>query len=199
MPALADADANANADADADAEASSPRRASVAELIAVAEARTRTLLGRIERPRIEIRFDLRGKSAGQVRICLGGRSLIRYNLELLKRGGGDFLAETVPHEVAHVLAYQRHGPGIRPHGPEWRRIMCALGAEPRRCHDYDVSGLQARTLHYFDYHCGCMAHRLSSIRHNKVAKGQRYLCTHCGEPLRRGRRPAPAPGSASNK
>jgi SprT protein len=29
-----------------------------------------------------------------------------------------------------------------------------------------------------------MRHRLSSIRHNKVAKGQRYLCKRCGEPLK---------------
>ncbi|WP_201245780.1 SprT-like domain-containing protein [Halochromatium salexigens] len=179
-----------DADAEVEAEASKLRRASVADLIAVAEARTRALLGRLERTRIEIRFDLRGKSAGQVRIRPDGRALIRYNLELLKRGGADFIEETIPHEVAHVLAYQCHGPGIRPHGAEWQRIMRMLGAEPTRCHDYDVSGLETRTLHYFDYHCGCMAHRLSSIRHNKVAKGQRYLCKRCGEPLKRGSRSA---------
>jgi len=78
------------------------------------------------------------------------------------------------------------GPNIRPHGHEWQPIMRQRGAEPTRCHDYDVSGLDARRLKYFDYHCSCMRHQLSSIRHNKVAKGQRYLCKRCGEPLRRG-------------
>jgi len=135
---------------------------------------------------VEVRFDLRGKTAGQVRMGKGARTLIRYNLELLRRETADFLARTVPHEVAHVLAYRRYGSRIRAHGPEWQRIMRELGAEPTRCHDYDVHGLDARRLQYFDYHCSCMRHQLSSIRHNKVAKGQRYLCKRCGEPLRRG-------------
>ncbi|MFP4061806.1 MAG: SprT-like domain-containing protein [Halochromatium sp.] len=137
-------------------------------------------------PSVEIRFDLRGQTAGQVRMRTDGPARIRYNLALLEREGVAFLEHTVPHEVAHVLAYWRHGARIRPHGPEWQRIMRQLGAEPTRCHDYDIGGLQARQLQYFDYHCGCMTHRLSSIRHNKVAKGQRYLCKRCGEALRPG-------------
>lgn len=137
---------------------------------------------------VEIRFDLRGKTAGQVRMGPNGRTLIRYNLALLEREGVAFLERTVPHEVAHVLAYRRYGPRIRPHGQEWQRIMRQLGAEPTRCHDYDVSGLPTRRLRYFAYHCACMEHRLSSIRHNKVAKGQRYLCKRCGEALRPGLR-----------
>lgn len=161
--------------------------AALQQLKAQARSQTVGLLGQIANAHIEIRFDLRGKTAGQVRIRARGQYLIRYNLELLKRGGADFIDRTVPHEAAHVLAYHRHGPGIRPHGPEWQRIMHQLGAEPTRCHDYDVSGLSARKVAYFHYHCGCMEHQLSSIRHNKVAKGQRYLCKRCGEPLRCGR------------
>jgi len=162
-----------------------------------ARSRTAALLGSIAKASIEVRFDLRGKSAGQVRIRPQGQYVIRYNLELLKRQGADFLNETVPHEVAHVLAYHRHGPNIRPHGREWQRIMRQLGAEPSRCHDYDVSGLSARQLQYFQYHCDCMEHQLSSIRHNKVAKGQRYLCRRCGEPLRPGHRAQALPAGSA--
>lgn len=168
----------------------SPASAELKKLTDRARSQTGTLLGPIANARIEIRFDLRGKTAGQVRIRARGHYLIRYNLELLKRGGADFLKRTVPHEVAHVLAYHQHGPNIRPHGREWQRIMRQLGAEPTRCHDYDVTGLGTRQLRYFAYHCGCMDHRLSSIRHNKVAKGQRYLCRRCGEPLQPGARGA---------
>lgn len=163
----------------------SPREPSLKSLTALARSQTAALLGRLPNAQIEMRFDLRGKAAGQVRIRARGQYLIRYNLELLRRGGIDFIERTVPHEVAHVLAYHEHGPNIRPHGAEWQQIMHRLGAEPARCHDYDVSDLSTRRLNYFSYHCGCMEHRLSSIRHNKVAKGQRYLCKRCGEPLRR--------------
>ncbi len=180
---------NQNAGAGSDAtKSSSPADAQLNELMDRARSRTAALLGPIAGARIEIRFDLRGKTAGQVRIRARGQYLIRYNLELLKRGGANFLERTVPHEVAHVLAYHGHGANIRPHGREWQRIMRQLGAEPTRCHDYDVSGLGARQLRYYAYHCGCMEHRLSSIRHNKVAKGQRYLCRRCGEPLQPGSR-----------
>ncbi|NBC47892.1 MAG: hypothetical protein GVY22_07870 [Gammaproteobacteria bacterium] len=165
-------------------------------MIAAARARTHALLRQALDQRgsagtglrIELRFDLRGRTAGQVRIRSRSDYLIRYNLELLRRGGADFLERTVPHEVAHVVAHERFGPMIRPHGPEWQRIMRTLGAEPSRCHNYDVTDLGQRRLRRFDYHCSCAEHCLTSIRHNRIVKGQRYYCRRCGEPLRRGRR-----------
>lgn len=135
-----------------------------------------------------IRFDLRGVTAGQLRIDQHGHCTIRYNPALLLRHGADFLARTVPHETAHFLAYRLHGRGIRPHGLEWQAIMRRLGADPTRCHDYDIEGLSARRLSYFDYHCDCRDHRLSTIRHNKVRRGTSYLCRQCGTSLRPGKR-----------
>ncbi|MEY6431432.1 SprT-like domain-containing protein [Thioalkalicoccus limnaeus] len=138
-----------------------------------------------------IRFDLLGQSAGQFRVDSQGRSTIRYNPILLRRYGEAFVHRTVPHETAHYLAYRVHGRRIRPHGPEWQALMRALGAEPTRCHDYDVSDLRARRMRYHHYHCACRDHRLSSIRRNKVLNGARYLCRYCGEALRPGPHPAP--------
>jgi SprT protein len=142
-----------------------------------------------------IRFDLRGKSAGQLRIDHHGSCIIRYNLALLDRHGAAFLRDTVPHETAHYVAYRLHGRSIRPHGQEWRQIMQLFGADPSRCHDYDVSGLSTRRLRSFLYHCGCGGHQLSSIRHNRIARGQRYHCRRCGERLRPGPPPAGSPPS----
>lgn len=136
-----------------------------------------------------IRFDLRGQSAGQFRVDGAGCPEVRYNPVLLLRHAEDFLARTVPHETAHYLTYRLFGLGVRPHGPEWQAIMQALGADPRRCHDYDVSDLAARRLRYYVYHCGCREHHLSSIRHNKIAGGARYHCRACGDTLRAGPRP----------
>lgn len=140
----------------------------------------------------DIRFDLRGRSAGQFRLDAQGRASIRYNPLLLSRYGEEFLRRTVPHEVAHYLAYRLHGRQIRPHGREWQALMRALGADPSRCHDYDVSDLCARRLRYFTYHCGCSEHRLSSIRHHKVSAGARYRCRRCGGLLQPGAAPTVA-------
>lgn len=160
---------------------------------------TRNLLGRaaawlrIPLPKLEIRFDLRGRAAGQARFGSREPALIRYNLVLLLAHPEDFLTSTVPHEVAHVAAFARHGGRhggrMRPHGVEWEAIMRHLGAEPRRCHGYDVSGLSARRLQELDYHCACRGHRLTTIRHRRVLAGQIYLCRRCGQPLRPGAHP----------
>ena len=92
-------------------------------LIMLARSRTQELLGEAARhfglkaPQAEIRFDLRGRGAGQVRRQAVGVWLVRYNPALLGRHGEEFLARTVPHEVAHIMAFRRHGLGIQPHGP----------------------------------------------------------------------------------
>ncbi len=39
--------------------------------------------------------------------------------------------DTVEHELAHVLAWQRHGDEIQAHGREWRRALTAIRSAPR--------------------------------------------------------------------
>jgi SprT protein len=131
-----------------------------------------------------IRFDLRGKSAGQVRIRDGRICTIRYNAHLLARHPKEFLAQTVPHESAHVVAFSLFGSRIAAHGPEWQGIMTLFGASPQRCHSYDVRGLQTRRLRRYAYRCNCRTHQLTSIRHNRIRSGQVYQCRQCGHPLK---------------
>jgi len=160
-------------------------------LLSLSLSQTQDLLATASRhfglksPQVIIRFDLRGRSAGQVRLGAGGVWVVRYNPALLARHGEDFLSKTIPHEVAHVIAYRLHGPGILPHGPEWRALMCHFGADPTRCHDFDISGLPTRTQVRFSYQCACRTHQLTSIRHHRILRGQRYQCRTCGQDLTR--------------
>ncbi len=160
-------------------------------------ARTRTLLAeaaawlRSAPPDPQIRFDLRGRAAGQARFGARGPWVIRYNPVLLRANGEDFLATTVPHEVAHLIAFARHGSGIRPHGTEWQAIMRHFGAAPERCHRYDVCARAGpHASGSSPYHCDCRGHRLSSIRHHRVLAGRTYICRRCATPLRPGTHPA---------
>jgi SprT protein len=93
------------------------------------------------------------------------------------------MQQTIPHEVAHVIARSRFGAGIKPHGPEWQGIMQDFGVEPKRCHNFSVGASQSRRMRYFPYRCDCQAHHLSTIRHNRTKKGVVYLCRACGSPL----------------
>ena len=128
-----------------------------------------------------ISYDLRGQSAGQANYR---HNRIRLNRELLERYTTDFVGQTVPHEFAHLAAFQLYGIRIKPHGKEWKSVMLALGAEPTRTHNYEVTII--RRLKNFQYQCNCPGriHKLSSIRHNRITKGRLYLCRKCGESLK---------------
>ncbi len=127
----------------------------------------------------EIRFDLRGGTAGEAAPRLW---LLRFNRELLSRYGESFIEETVPHEVAHLVASRVYGRCIAPHGSEWRAVMEFFGAEPSRCHNFEFA--PTRRLRTYRYRCGCREHWLTSIRHNRARRGTEYLCKSCRGPLR---------------
>ncbi len=130
-----------------------------------------------------INFDLTGKSAGYFKRLPDGSCEINYNRQLLNLHTQDFLQRTIPHEVAHLVAYQVHGIRIKPHGNEWKSIMELFAADSSRCHSYDVSKLKTRQYRRFLYQCSCRSHQLSSIRHNRVISGQRYVCKQCKQQL----------------
>ncbi|MET0028235.1 MAG: SprT-like domain-containing protein [Candidatus Thiodiazotropha sp.] len=152
--------------------------------------KTRLLLNQAETAfalpptRPEIRFDLTGKSAGIVVFGPGNRCVIRYNAALLSRYGQEFMDETVPHEVAHIVARRRFGQRIRPHGREWKQVMAFFQAPARRCHSFDTTQTTRRRMRYYDYRCACRDHRISAVRHNRVVSGtMTYQCRFCGTPL----------------
>jgi SprT protein len=167
------------------------------DLVHLAESRTHALLKRasdhyrIPALQAEVRFDLRGQSAGQARVPTRGRAVIRYNLQLLWENGERFLSRTVPHEAAHLIAQRLHGARIRPHGEEWQAVMHLLGADPSRCHTYDTSRVAVRRLLRYAYHCACREHALTSIRHKRILAGQTYYCGICRKTLE----PGPRSGS----
>lgn len=132
----------------------------------------------VGRPLPQLCFNQRGKAAGTARLTQWS---IRLNPVLLAAHPQVFLDEVIPHELAHLLVFARHG-RTRPHGVQWQRLMQdTFQLTPRVTHDLDISALTGPT---FAYRCACREHDLSLRRHNKLQRGQaRYLCRHCGQPL----------------
>ncbi|MCP5408831.1 MAG: SprT-like domain-containing protein [Chromatiaceae bacterium] len=133
---------------------------------------------------VDIRFDLRGKAAGMLRFTAPGEPVIRYNRALLEQYRDEFIKQTVPHEVAHLVVAALHPHRTAPHGPEWRMVISFFGAEPKRCHNFQVDESVIRRLPRFRYRCGCREHMLTSIRRNRIARGESYYCRHCGKLLK---------------
>lgn len=135
-------------------------------------------------PPLSVRLDLTGQAAGQLRRYRDGRLVIRYNLAMAATQPDAFIAETVPHEVAHAITQVCHG-RVKPHGREWQQVMRWLGvAEPRRCHDFTPPAGR-RGQRRWTYRCGCGEQALSTTRHNRVLRGISYMCRRCGQALTR--------------
>lgn len=130
-----------------------------------------------------IRFDLAGTCAGQYQ---RQRRLhcLRFNPYLLARHLSESLHSTVPHEVAHYAAALLHPRRrIRPHGPQWQRLMSLLCAAPDRTHRFDLTDIPTRQQRRWSYRCSCSTHDLTTTRHKRALGGTRYFCRKCGEPL----------------
>lgn len=142
---------------------------------------------RAQIPCPRLSFNLRGRSAGmavyQPRKRRAEPDLIRINAGLLQEHPDEMLEETIPHEVAHIVAHRLFGPRIKPHGAEWRAVMAAFGKSPEVQHRMEVE--PSRRLRRYRYHCACPAGvELTSIRHNRARRGTGYVCRKCGQRLR---------------
>lgn len=153
-------------------------------------------------PNMEVTYDLTSiRTAGMaVTQPYLNKFKIRLHPAALLTYGKDYIEDTVVHEFAHLVQKQ-HYPTSQPHGIEWKRVMVSLGKDPKRCHNMDltsaittynssvkgststVTPIKKRNVKTFSYHCKCRNHELTSIRHNKVLKGENYICKTCGTRL----------------
>ena len=132
---------------------------------------------------IPVFFDLKGRAAGMYKVKKSQR-MIRYNPYIFARYFSENLTSTVPHEVAHYIVDVLYGMrNTQPHGKEWKTIMALLDADDSVTCDFDLKGLPTKNYKRFNYSCSCRTHELTSIRHNRVLKGTRYLCRYCKQEL----------------
>ena len=122
--------------------------------------------------RVHVRFDLKGRSAGQA--CRrGGQYIIRYNHDMLTREAFDHLLNaTVPHEVAHIVCFMDRSLGAD-HNSGWERVCKALGGTGATRHKEEVVYGKGHTYEY------------TTDRGNKVRVGDKYhKDIQQGRPLR---------------
>ena len=134
-------------------------------------------------PTPTISFNLRGRCAGQY-VRKAGSDTLRFNFDLLNRYPQEMLNQTVPHEVAHLVARHVHmGRRIRAHGREWQAIMQFFGCEPSRCHNMETT--PARRTRKYVVVCDCQTHPVGTVRYNRISQGTRqYMCMDCRGLLR---------------
>ena len=141
--------------------------------------------------KIAVSLDLKGTCAGK---AYHWENRIKLNRFLLNQNPEEMINQTLPHEIAHVIAHIQYPFCKRGHGPEWRSVMRMFGLEPDRCHEFNTSNVGTWKLKRFEWLCPCGPKTMAAIRHKRALKNIRergnsgYTCRKCKTYL--------APGSA---
>jgi predicted SprT family Zn-dependent metalloprotease len=109
-------------------------------------AKAEALYG-LDMGRVSLRFDLKGRAAGQA--CRRGAQYhIRFNRDMLTREAFDHvLNNTVPHEIAQIVCFMNPSLGSG-HNRGWERVCAALGGNSTRCHKEEVVYGKGYTYEY---------------------------------------------------
>lgn len=109
-------------------------------------------------PAIRIRFDLRGRSAGiagadGINPNTGEiiRPYLRFNVEAIRNHWDEMVKQTIPHEVAHIVAYCFPRLGASHHNHAWRMIDRSLGGTGERCHRMQLTPAKTRNVTRYRY------------------------------------------------
>lgn len=120
-----------------------------------------------------VSYNVRGVKAG---VAYLQQWEIRLNPILLLENQQAFIDEVVPHELAHLLVYQRFG-RVAPHGKEWQMVMKEVfHLAAKTHHQFAVASVQGET---YPYRCACQLHYLSKRRHLNILRGTTYFCKKC--------------------
>lgn len=139
------------------------------ELVAEANA-----MFNIQLPHIEVKFDLRGKAAGQAisrRNFITVNYSVRFNNDMINGSGFEhILEETVAHELAHIICFVTGKD--KGHGKVWKAVCIALGGSGARCHNEEVT--PARVMEQFLYNTTCgKVVKVGKIRHNRIQQDKK--------------------------
>ena len=102
--------------------------------------------------------------------------LVEFSTSLYEANTDAFMEDTIPHEVAHIIAYRVYGSSG--HDAAWKQVCYALGSNTSRLHSFKTNKNNGTAMR-----CGCMTHYFSPQRMAWVRKGKVYSCKHCNQIL----------------
>lgn len=132
----------------------------------------------------KIHFTIRGTTAGKARFS---KNEIFINPGLFVRNREKFFETTIPHEIAHLIAFavfRDNG-----HGEGWKHVMRLFKVPVNRCHTYDTTEVRQKyTIRRYFYSCDCSNSLIvvSSQKHNEhtITGKKKYNCRICKSEIR---------------
>ena len=131
----------------------------------------------VQFPQITVKMNARLRTtAGRAYLQQG---IVEFNPSIYEAHVEEFLEDTVPHEVAHVVAYYVFG--STGHDIFWKQVCSDLGSATQRLHSFTVP--KCSNAKTYKFKCACMEHEFTPQRYAWVKKGKMYRCRNCGEIL----------------
>lgn len=132
---------------------------------------------------VSIRYNLRGRCAGQAVREHDGNLILRFNIEAIEKDYDGMFNDTIPHEVAHLVCFIRPELG-KNHDKGWKKICEDLGGQSDRCHQIDLTPAKKTVRFLYVLEDGTEV-RLTKKMHSKVRAypGQLFMRpkhTNCG-------------------
>lgn len=128
-----------------------------------------TKLYGVDLSKLQLRFDLKGRAAGQAQLTSQGQIIVRLNDGMLGHTGADHVINnTVPHEIAHIVCFLRRELG-HGHDAGWQRVCLALGGSGETRHKEEVVFGKGLTYEY-TASCGTKV-RISERMHRSIQAG----------------------------
>jgi SprT protein len=126
----------------------------------------------------DVKFSMNGRLTSTAGRAFLEEGRLEFSKVLYIQNVEKFLEDTVPHELAHIVAFRVFGD--KGHGVHWKHIMNFLGYDANRCHNYAVQ--RRSSAKTYSYTCGCKdkIHEVSAQRQAWINKGKRYCCEKCG-------------------
>lgn len=159
------------------------------EEIKAAAVETLTRLGFADlAPRLRVRWEPRyTRTVASARYRRTSHCRIRVSVHLWLRAADDQKANTVVHEVCHLVVDHLTTVAGRPpepaHGKAWRRLMVIAGAPPERCtviNDYGIARGPG-TRKPLEGRCACRSHWCSRRTAKRINTGElTWSCRACG-------------------
>lgn len=117
---------------------------------------------------VSVSFNVKGKVAGKA--YWDGQ--IKLNPEACDKYFKEMMEEVIPHEVAHLVCFQKPFLG-KGHNKRWKRVCKQLGGTGERCHSFQLT--PGRKVTKYKYAIGDGTEiTLGAIRHNKIQDGHLY-------------------------
>jgi len=127
----------------------------------------------------ELKIRINWRMRSRAGLCRPGEDIIELNPNLLK--DEKIMEEVFLHELCH-LSVSRRWPRAQAHGEKWKKLMVLCGLKPKRCHE--LTPLKRHLHRRWELQCACQAHHVTTLILNRIKRGARYKCRHCGSLLK---------------